>query len=104
MPPASATATERPAGHAPAIGASRIGTRRPYRSQNAAARSRGRNSEFLQAGLVMTGSGTADRDRHHFPHSNYPVACGSATGANVGDREPPAVAPRPTDDAMLPRA
>src|SRR3954447_5646714 len=34
MPPAFATATERLAGHAPAIGASRIGHRKPYRSQN----------------------------------------------------------------------
>jgi hypothetical protein len=42
IPPALATAMERLAGHAPAIGASKIGSCRPYFAQKAAARSRGR--------------------------------------------------------------
>src|SRR5579863_3607010 len=42
MPPAFATAIDKPAGHAPAIGASRIGTLRPYLAQNAWVRSTGR--------------------------------------------------------------
>src|SRR5579864_9413313 len=41
MPPALATAIERLAGHAPAMGARRIGNFRPYFAQNASARARG---------------------------------------------------------------
>lgn len=40
-PPAFATATDNAGGQAPAVGASRIGTRSPKRPQNAAARPRG---------------------------------------------------------------
>ena len=43
MPPALATAIDRLTGQAPAIGASRMGRPRPYCSQNALARSRGRD-------------------------------------------------------------
>jgi hypothetical protein len=45
MPPALATAIDRLAGQALAIGASRIGSLRPYIVQKAIARSRGR--EFI---------------------------------------------------------
>src|SRR5881394_4339927 len=41
IPPAFATATDRLAGQAPAIGASRIGSSRPYPAQNAVARASG---------------------------------------------------------------
>ncbi len=44
MPPALATAIDSDGGQAPAMGASRIGRRRPKRSQKAAARASGRRS------------------------------------------------------------
>jgi hypothetical protein len=58
IPPALATAMDRLTGHAPAIGASRIGSRRPYLAQNAAARSRAREVVFGQADVVIGDSAT----------------------------------------------
>jgi hypothetical protein len=46
MLPALATAIDRLAGDAPAIGASMIGTVKPYRAQKALARSSGREALF----------------------------------------------------------
>ena len=46
MPPAFATAIDKLAGDAPAIGASMIGSAKPYRAQNAAARSSARGLAF----------------------------------------------------------
>ncbi|HKE28647.1 MAG TPA: hypothetical protein VKB88_40130 [Bryobacteraceae bacterium] len=43
IPPAFATATDKEAGHAPAIGASSIGRRNPYFAQNAPARVAGQS-------------------------------------------------------------
>jgi hypothetical protein len=42
MPPAFATATDKHGGHAPAIGARRMGIVNPYLAQNSSARSEGR--------------------------------------------------------------
>jgi hypothetical protein len=53
IPPALATAMERLAGHAPAIGASKIGSWRPYCAQKAAARSHGREFVFGQTDAVI---------------------------------------------------
>src|ERR1700677_3737716 len=78
IPPAFATAAARVAGQAPAIGAIRIGSRRPYVAQNCAARSRGRTEEgrgvAAMVGDVMLGAATAElaRRRSHC----YPTLAG----------------------------
>src|SRR5580700_11334874 len=62
MPPALATAIERLAGHAPAIGASKTGSLRPYFAQKALARSRGAEVLFDQLDCDI-GVSRSDHDR-----------------------------------------
>jgi hypothetical protein len=61
MPPAFATAAARAGGQAPAIGACRIGTRRPYRAQNSAARPRAVAGR--EAPVALVGCGIASPPR-----------------------------------------
>src|ERR1700676_2863550 len=66
IPPALPTAAASPTGQAPAIGAIRIGTRRPKRRQNVAARSRtmllGVNADIFQPQSLANSGALPARD------------------------------------------
>src|SRR5579862_1062277 len=73
MPPALATAIAKDAGHDPAIGAIRIGSRRPYFAQNAATRSRG--LAFKIDGVTAIASLLSRRQSRAAARDNMKMVC-----------------------------